>query len=316
MSEFRHIPVLPEEVLEHLTFDPDRPARMIDGTVGGGGHSALLLKKYPLLEVLGIDRDAAALDAAGTNLAFAGPRVRLCRAEYAEMKKCAHEIGWENVDGILLDIGVSSPQIDRPERGFSWRHEGPLDMRMDQRSGVTAGRLLNFGSEEELTRIFREYGELRSAGKLARAVVERRKKAFFGTTAELVQLCDDTLGRSGPGKLPLPTLVFQALRIAVNGELDQLRRGLWNGVELLAPGGRIAVITFHSLEDRIVKEFFKRESTACICPPGLPVCRCGHRPTLTLPLGSRVVTASEEELKRNPRSGCAKLRTAEKLEVI
>ena len=316
MSEFRHIPVLPEEVLEFLAFAPGRPARMIDGTVGGGGHSALLLKKYPLLEVLGIDRDPAALEAAKANLAFAGDRVRLCRGEYAGMGGFARENGWDQVEGILLDIGVSSPQIDQAERGFSWRQEGPLDMRMDQSSPVTAGRILNFASEEELARIFREYGELRSAGKLARAAVERRLKRFFGTTSDLVELCDETLGRSAPGKLPLPTLVFQALRIAVNGELDQLRRGLEEGVKLLAPGGRIAVISFHSLEDRIVKEFFRKESTGCICPPGLPVCRCGHKASLSLPLRSRAVTASPEELERNPRSGCAKLRIAEKLETV
>ena len=186
-------------------------------------------------------------------------------------------------------------------------------MRMDQSSSVTAGRILNFAPEEELARIFREYGELRSAGKLARAAVERRQKHFFGTTADLVALCDETLGRSAPGKLPLPTLVFQALRIAVNGELDQLRKGLAEGVKLLAPGGRIAVISFHSLEDRIVKEFFRTESSGCVCPPGLPVCRCGHNPSLSLPLRSRAVTASAEELERNPRSACAKLRIAVKL---
>ena len=313
MSEFRHIPVLPEEVLELLAFAPDRPARMIDGTVGGGGHSALLLKKYPLLEVLGIDRDPAAIEAAKANLAFAGDRVRLCRGEYADMAAFAREQGWDQVEGILLDIGVSSPQIDQAERGFSWRREGPLDMRMDQSSPVTAGRILNFASEEELARIFREYGEIRSAAKLARAVAERRQKRLFGTTADLTDLCDETLGRTAPGKLPLPTLVFQALRIAVNGELDQLRKGLAAGVKLLGAGGRIAVISFHSLEDRIVKEFFRTESTGCICPPGLPVCRCGHEALLSLPLRSRAVTASAGEIERNPRAACARLRIAEKL---
>lgn len=313
MNGFHHIPVLAEGVLEHLTFSAGTPARMIDGTLGGGGHSAMLLERYPQLELLGIDRDEMALESAARRLAFAGERVHLCHGEYARMKEYAAGMGWDKVDGILLDIGVSSPQIDLPERGFSWRHEGPLDMRMDQSSDVTAGRVLNFSSEEELFRIFREYGELRSAGKLARAVVERRKEGFFGTTADLVKLCDDTLGKSAPGKLPVPTLVFQALRIAVNGELEQLEEGLQGGLELLDKGGRMAVISFHSLEDRIVKEFFRRESTNCICPPGLPVCCCGHRAALALPLRSKAVTASKEELKNNPRAACAKLRIAEKL---
>ena len=313
MSEFHHIPVLAEGVLEHLTFPADRPVRMIDGTLGGGGHSSMLLEKYPQLELLGIDRDQNALESAGAKLSFAKERIHLCHGEYASMVDHARSIGWEKVDGILLDIGVSSPQIDLPERGFSWRHEGPLDMRMDQSSEVTAGRIMNFSSEEELCRIFRDYGELRSAAKLARAAVERRKESFFGTTADLVKLCDDTLGKSAPGKLPIPTLVFQALRIAVNRELEQLEEGLEGAMELLGKGGRIAVITFHSLEDRIVKEFFRKESTDCVCPPGLPVCCCGHKAHFTLPMRSKVVTASAAELKNNPRAACAKLRVAEKL---
>lgn len=312
MSEFHHIPVLAEAVVENLTFPEKGKVRMIDGTLGGGGHSAMLLEKYPELELLGIDRDEMALESAAKKLAFAGGRVHLRHGEYAGMAEFASELGWESVDGILLDIGVSSPQIDIPERGFSWRHDGPLDMRMDQSSPVTAGRLLNFGSEDELFHIFREYGELRSAGKLARAVVEKRSEKFFGTTADLVGLCDEVLGKSAPGKLPVPTLVFQALRIAVNGELDQLKQGLESGVKLLKSSGKIAVISFHSLEDRIVKEFFRRESTGCICPPGLPVCCCGHEAVLDLPLKSKAVTASEAEIKANPRSGCAKLRIAVK----
>lgn len=314
MSTFHHIPVLAEGVLEHLVFPTDRKVRMIDGTLGGGGHSSLLLEKYPDLELLGIDRDEMALENAAKKLSFAGSRVHLRHGEYAGMKEYAQEIGWEKVDGILLDIGVSSPQIDLPERGFSWRNEGPLDMRMDQSSDVTAGRVLNFSSEEELTRIFREYGELRSAAKLARAVVEQRAVSFFGTTADLVALCDKTLGKSPPGKLPIPTLVFQALRIAVNRELEQLEEGLAGAAELLNPGGRLAVISFHSLEDRIVKEFFRRESVQCVCPPGLPVCCCGHKAVLSLPLRFKVVTASKEELKNNPRAACAKLRIAEKMD--
>ena len=314
MSEqFHHIPVLAEGVLEHLTFPEGRKVRMIDGTLGGGGHSALLLAKYPELELLGIDRDEFALKNAAEKLAFASNRVHLCHGEYAMMKEHALAIGWDKVDGILLDIGVSSPQIDKPERGFSWRNEGPLDMRMDQSAEVTAGRILNFSSEEELYRIFREYGELRSAAKLARAVVEQRAESFFGTTADLVKLCDKTLGKSAPGKLPIPTLVFQALRIEVNGELEQLSRALSAAEDILRPGGRLAVISFHSLEDRIVKNFMRDAAQNCICPPGLPVCVCSHRARFTLPVRG-VICADKQELEANRRAACAKLRVADRTE--
>ena len=311
-EEFRHIPVLARAVLEHLTFDASRPARLVDGTVGGGGHSAMLLEKYPKLELLGVDRDAMALDAAGTRLKFAGTRVTLVRGDYAEMAALAVEHGWDEVDGILLDIGVSSPQLDLPERGFSWRADGPLDMRMDQRSELTAGRWLNRTGEAEMERVFREYGEIGRARALARKACEMRDVAPFARTGDLVKLCDAVLGRSKPGKLPHPTLVFQAVRIAVNDELRQLETGLAAGVSMLVPGGRIAVISFHSLEDRIVKNFFRRESTGCVCPPGLPVCRCGHEPSLRL-LTRHAVTADETELAVNRRAACAKLRAAERI---
>lgn len=310
--QFNHIPVLLDGVLEHLTFPADRPARLIDGTLGGAGHTSALLEKYPQLEVLGIDRDDAALEASSERLKKFGSRVRLARGNYSECADIAAENGWKSVDGVLLDIGVSSPQFDIAERGFSWRNPGPLDMRMDRRSEVTAGRLLNFSSEEELKRIFREYGELKSASRLARAVVEERSKMMFGTTDELVSLCDRVLGRSKPGSLPLPTLVFQALRIAVNDELGELERGLQSAVKILKRGGRVAVISFHSLEDRMVKNFFRNKSVECICPPSLPVCCCNHRAELKVVLKHPYV-AGDEERAANSRSACAKLRAAEKL---
>lgn len=309
---FFHIPVLRNEVIEYLKFDPERPARFVDGTVGGGGHSAALLERYPRLEMLGIDRDLNALDAAKKNLAFAGKRVTLVRGNYGDIDALTVEHGWDSVNGILLDIGVSSPQIDHASRGFSWRQDGPLDMRMDQRAELTAGRWLNRASESELEAAFRNYGEIIQSRKLARAVVERRIDKPFGKTSDLVEVTDAVLGKSRPGKLPHPTLVFQAVRIVVNDELRQLEAGLTAACPLLERGGRIGVISFHSLEDRIVKNYFRRESTQCVCPPGLPVCCCGHAATLEV-LTKRAVTASAEELKINSRSACAKFRAAEKL---
>lgn len=311
MAEFEHIPVLWREVLTHLTFPADRPARLIDGTIGGGGHSALLLKKYPQLELLGIDRDSAALTKAAETLAFAGERVKLHRGDYSTLAAAAKEHGWDKVDGILLDIGVSSPQLDHPERGFSWRADGPLDMRMDQRKPLTASRILNFADIDELTRIFREYGEEPKARKLAAAVVEAREKKPFAVTGDLVELCDRIIGRK-PGKLPAPTLAFQALRIAVNDELGELERALPDAVELLNKNGRLAVISFHSLEDRIVKEFFRAEAAECTCPPGLPLCVCGKVKRLEI-VTRKGETASKEELAENRRAACARLRVAEKL---
>jgi len=308
---FAHVPVLKDEVLEYLIFDSARPARLIDGTLGGGGHSAALLAKYPRLELLGIDRDEEALAAARERLEpFAG-RFEAVHGNYSDMAAIARKKGWDQVDGVLLDIGVSSPQIDTPERGFSWRENGPLDMRMDQSAVLTASRLLNRASEEELAEIFRKYGEIRPAKRLAAAVVQRRMTSPFAATADLVALCDEVLGRARKGELPRPTLVFQALRIAVNGELDELEKGLSAACGLLRPGGRLAVISFHSLEDRIVKNFMREASCDCICPPGLPVCRCGHRAFLK-PVTRRGVTAGEAELAQNRRSAPARLRVAEK----
>ena len=301
-----------EETVELLALPTDRECRLIDGTLGGGGHTGELLRRCPRLEVLGIDRDRQALEAAAEKCAFAADRLTLVRGDFADLDKIAAAHGWGDVDGVLLDIGVSSPQLDRPERGFSWRSEGPLDMRMDDRSPLTAGRLLNQASEEELARIFREYGEIVQARKLAAAAVARRSVKPFGTTLDLVALCDEVRGLSRPGKLPHPTLVFQALRIAVNDELGQLAKALRAATGLLKRHGRIAVITFHSLEDRIVKNHFRDESRDCICPPGLPVCTCGHRASRKL-VNRKPLTPGEAELAANRRAGCAKIRAAEKI---
>ncbi|MBR7121826.1 MAG: 16S rRNA (cytosine(1402)-N(4))-methyltransferase RsmH [Lentisphaeria bacterium] len=312
VNEFNHIPVLKDAVLQVLKFAPSQPLRLIDGTVGGGGHSALLLERYPKMELIGIDRDDMALSAAGRSLNFAGSRVKLVRGCYADIAAVAVENGWDNVDGVLLDIGVSSPQLDIPERGFSWRNDAVLDMRMDRRSELTAGRWLNRTSESEMARVFREYGEIKRAGALAKKAVEMREKKPFAMTSDLVALSDAVLGRARAGELPHPTLVFQAVRIAVNDELKQLETGLRSAVSILNPGGRIAVISFHSLEDRIVKNYFRKESSQCVCPPGLPVCCCGHRAQLKL-LTKGAITASADEVAENSRSACAKLRAAEKI---
>ena len=313
MTEWVHQSVLLNEVLEAFPFGEDRKL-LIDGTLGNGGHSAALLRKYPNLHILGIDRDTDALGRAAQTLAFAKDRVTLVHGNFSDLAGKLQEYGAENADGILLDIGVSSPQLDDPSRGFSWRADGPLDMRMDRSSPENASRLLNRAPEAELAEIFREYGELRSARKLAAAVVETRQKKPFATTLDLVELCDKVLGKSRPGTLPMPTLVFQALRIAVNDELGELRQALQAAMDVLAPGGRLAVISFHSLEDRIVKRFFKEEAASCVCPPGLPVCVCGKQSSLKI-ITPHALTATDEERTANRRSACAKLRIAEKKEI-
>jgi len=312
MSEFSHVPVLPAEVLEYLALKPG-PSRVIDCTVGYGGHSSLILKNYGEAEILGLDRDGEALDGARKNLDFAQTRVHLERGEFSGLAEHAAEAGWAEVDAVLLDLGVSSPQIDDPQRGFSFRQDGPLDMRMDRRSPVSASRILNTASEADLEFIFREYGEIHHAGRLAYEVVRRRAESPWGGTLELARLCDRVLGRERrKGGPPAPTLCFQALRIAVNGEMEQIPAALEAAVKLLKKGGRVVVISFQSLEDRIVKDFFRDKASACKCPPDFPVCICGGRAELKT-LTKKPVTASQTELEANPRAACAKLRAAERI---
>lgn len=311
----KHIPVLAEETLSLLMPDCSVPCRMIDGTVGFGGHSARILERNPQAEVLGIDRDGDALSYAAARLSFAGRRIRFAHDTFSNLVSCAQACGWEDgVDGVLLDIGVSSVQIDDPERGFSWKGDGPLDMRMDRSQGRTAADILMESSEAELARIFREYGNFRESAALAKAVAAERKKTPFVRCAAFTALCDRVLGhggkKSGP---PAPTLPYQALRIAVNGELKELEDALAGALEILKPGGRLCVISFHSLEDRIVKNFFRDEAASCKCPPGLPVCVCGWKPRLRI-VTKKPVTASDAERAANSRSACAKLRGAERTE--
>lgn len=313
---YTHIPVLPEQTLSYWAGER-KEGRFIDCTVGCGGHSAMLLERLPGAELLAIDRDAEALERAGKRLEFAGDRVHFRKGCFSEIEALAHSTGWDKADGILMDIGVSSPQIDDPARGFSFRHDGPLDMRMDRGSELSASRVLNHYAEEKLAEIFRGYGELdgRDARNLAAAVVKRRAENPFSRTSEFAEVCEEVLRhghsrRKGP---PLPTLCFQALRIEVNGELDELKKGLDSAVKLLNAGGRLCVISFHSLEDRIVKNFFRDMAENCKCPPGIPVCVCGWKPKLKI-LTKHPEVADKKEILKNTRAVCAKLRAAEKKE--
>lgn len=308
---FEHQPVLKRQVVELL--QPERCRRMIDGTVGGGGHAEALLEAAPPdAELLGIDRDDDALAAAAKRLARFGNRVHLHRGAYGEsLAAAAAALNWDSVDAVLLDIGVSSHQINTADRGFAHRLDGPLDMRMDRRSRTTAATVLNTASAEQLERIFREYGEEPRARQLARAVVDRREQQPWERTRELAELVERVAGRAYDRGLPAATRVFQALRIRVNGELDELAAGLEAAVALLRPGGRLAVISFHSLEDRMVKEFVRGRAVECICPPDFPVCVCRHRATLR-PVTRKPATADETELTENRRAAPAKLRVAEK----
>ncbi|MDT8391317.1 MAG: 16S rRNA (cytosine(1402)-N(4))-methyltransferase RsmH [Lentisphaeria bacterium] len=307
---FAHIPVLPEETIRWL--NPQPGGRYIDGTVGGGGHARLILAADSEIELLGIDRDTDALAAAKKCLAPFEGRVHLRRGRFSDLAAFAEELGWEKVDGLLLDVGVSSHQIDSAIRGFSFRQDGPLDMRMDRRQRLTAATILNSWNETDLKMVFRTLGEEPRAGAVARAVIRRREQKPFSRTVEFAELLEQVADKARGRRLPPPTRCFQALRIAVNGELDELEDALAAGVDILKPGGRLVVISFHSLEDRIVKNAFRDEAKTCVCPPDFPVCRCGKTARLKV-LTRKPVTAGDAEIEANSRSGCARLRAAERL---
>jgi 16S rRNA (cytosine1402-N4)-methyltransferase len=282
----------------------------IDGTLGAGGHAeALLEASGPDGHLLGFDLDTAALEAAQARLARFEGRFRAVHASYAQMGELAPRLGFGIVDGILLDLGFSSLQVDDPERGFAFRHEGPLDMRYDLSRPVTAADLVNGLREAELADLIYRYGEERHARRIAQAIVRARP---IQTTTELAAVVAGAIPRARHEKIHPATRTFQALRIAVNDELETLSQALPQAVELLRPGGRLVVISFHSLEDRIVKDFLRRESSDCICPPEQPVCTCNHKATLSL-MARKPITASEEEITANPRARSAKLRAAVRL---
>ena len=317
----RHIPVLPNEVLEFLA--PVPGGRYLDGTTGLGGHSSAILAAAPDSSLLGLDRDAEALEIASARLAPFGDRVFLRQARFADAAEHLDALGWETVDGVLVDIGVSSLQLDTPERGFSFAHDGPLDMRMNQRGMAdcavesSAAQLVNKAPFETLKEIIATLGEEPQAGRIARAIVEARATAPIATTGELAAIVEKAYpakwratARNHPA-----TRTFQALRAAVNDELGQLAAFLECIVPRIAVGGRIVVICFHSLEDRIVKHYFRDEATGCRCPRHVPRCICGHKAALRV-LTKKPVMASAEELARNVRSSSAKLRAAERVAEI
>jgi 16S rRNA (cytosine1402-N4)-methyltransferase len=279
----------------------------VDATLGAGGHAEALLVRGADIRLFGLDRDPDALELARERLARFGERVRFALADFAELD--AVLTNEPAPDGILADLGVSSMQLDRAERGFSFRRDGPLDMRMG-RSGTSAADIVATASVEELTRIFREYGEERMAAKIARGIVAERTRGPIQTTRQLARIVAGEKGSRE--KIDPATRVFQALRIEVNQELVALGRFLAAAVARMKPGGRLAVISYHSLEDRIVKDVFKRESGVCFCPPRLPGCVCGARAALRV-LTRRPIRPGEAELRRNPRSRSARLRVAEKI---
>ena len=289
---------------------------MVDGTVGGGGHAEAILRAIaPSGRLIGFDVDEEALAACAARLAPFGDRVHLERASFRELGRVLGALGIARIDAVLLDLGVSSRQLDAPDRGFRFAEESAdvtaLDMRMDVRSPRTAARLLAEATPAELERWFREYGELPGARRLAETIVEARRATPLRTVRDLLQVV--SRARVGGGRRHHPaTLVFQALRIAVNDELAALDEGLDAAIEALVPGGRLVVIAYHSLEDRIVKERLRAEARGCICPPRQPVCTCGRSPRLRL-LSRRAVRASDDELRANPRARSARLRAAERL---
>ncbi|MCD4689225.1 MAG: 16S rRNA (cytosine(1402)-N(4))-methyltransferase RsmH [Desulfuromonadaceae bacterium] len=305
--EFQHLSVMPAEVLACL--QPQPGETFVDGTLGGGGHSRLLLESTaPDGRLIGLDRDQDALKAASGILDPYGDRVILRHANFSEVDQVLEELGIEGIDGMLLDLGVSSFQLDAGHRGFSFQVDAPLDMRMDRSGGQTAAEILQTYSAEELARVFFEYGEERYSRRIARRIVERRVETPLTTTSQLAELVKYSVPKGRvPARIHPATRVFQALRIEVNGELEHVAQGLEKAINCLRPGGRLAVISFHSLEDRLVKRFFRSESQSCICPPRLPQCICNHQPRVKV-LTRKGLRATEEEVANNPRSRSAVLR--------
>ncbi|MBQ4642470.1 MAG: 16S rRNA (cytosine(1402)-N(4))-methyltransferase RsmH [Oscillospiraceae bacterium] len=311
MKEFHHISVLLEECLDGLAIKPD--GVYIDGTLGGAGHSSQIAKRLTTGRLIGIDRDPVALEAAGKRLEPYKDRVTLVHSNFCEMAQVVKDLGLSGVDGILLDLGVSSPQLDDGDRGFSYMADAPLDMRMNSEDTLCADTVVNTWSHEELKRILYDYGEERYAPRIAAAICRRREEAPIRTTLELVDIIRSAMPPQALREKQHPAKrSFQAIRIAVNDELGSVEKAMQDAIPLLNKGGRLAVITFHSLEDRIVKNAMTAASKGCTCPPSFPVCVCGKTPQVEL-ISRKPIVATQEELECNPRSRSAKLRVCEKL---
>ena len=309
--EFNHVPVLLDEVIDGLNLQPS--GVYVDGTLGGAGHSSQIAARLGTGgRLIGIDQDRDAIAAASERLAAYGDMVTIVHDNYEHIPQILQQLGISSVNGILLDIGVSSYQLDNPERGFSYNSDEPLDMRMDQESPVTAADIVNERSQEELTRILRDYGEERYAAGIARRIVQERENRPFTTTGDLVRVIRASVPMKMQEKYGNPCKrSFQAIRIACNRELDVLQDSIDQLIDLLAPGGRLCIITFHSLEDRIVKNAFRRNENPCTCPPEFPVCVCGRKSKGKV-ITKKPIVPSEDELERNKRAASSKLRIFEK----
>ena len=311
MTEFHHVSVLLHEAVDALNVRPD--GIYLDGTLGGAGHSAEIAKRLVSGTLIGVDRDPKALAAASERLAPWADRVKLVHGNFRDLEAILDGLGIDAVDGILLDLGVSSPQLDEAERGFSYMADAPLDMRMDPSDPLTAWEIVNGWPREELRRILFAYGEERYAPLIAAAIERRREQTPIESTLELAEIIRSAMPQKALREKQHPAKrSFQAIRIAVNDELGAVDSVMGQAIRRLKPGGRLAVITFHSLEDRIVKNAMAEAAKGCTCPPEFPVCVCGKKPTVKL-IAKKPITASEEELETNPRARSAKLRVAEKL---
>ena len=311
MSEFHHVSVLLEECIDGLHIKPE--GIYVDGTLGGAGHSSRIAAKLTTGRLIGIDRDPVALKAAGERLESFQDRVTLVHSNFCELDTALDSLGISGVDGILLDLGVSSPQLDDGQRGFSYMADAPLDMRMNGGDALDAREIVNHWSYDELKRILYDYGEERYAPRIAAAICKRREEKPIETTLELVEIIRGAMPAAALREKQHPAKrSFQAIRIAVNDELGSVERVMKRAIPRLNPGGRLAVITFHSLEDRIVKNAMAEAAKGCTCPPEFPVCVCGKKPQVKI-ITRKPIVSGEEELERNPRARSAKLRICEKV---